>query len=67
MFTSKQGLFGRDTDAKIEIQKWVDSMAAHLKPEKVHYCTGSQEEYDTLCQDLVQKGTFIKLDPVKKT
>jgi len=66
MFTTKQGLFGRDNDAKIEIQKWVDAMAAHLKPEKVHYCTGSQEEYDTICQDLVQKGTFIKLDPVKR-
>jgi phosphoenolpyruvate carboxykinase (GTP) len=52
--------------AKPELKEWVDQMTAHLKPAKVHWCTGSQEEYDSMCQQLVDKGTFIKLNPQKR-
>ncbi|HKJ80760.1 MAG TPA: phosphoenolpyruvate carboxykinase (GTP) [Ignavibacteriaceae bacterium] len=41
---------------------WVDEMAAICKPDKVHWCDGSQEEYDKLAAILVEKGTFIKLN-----
>ncbi len=41
---------------------WVDEMAAICKPDKVHWCDGSQEEYDKLAGILVEKGTFIKLN-----
>jgi phosphoenolpyruvate carboxykinase (GTP) len=53
-------------EIKTELKTWVESMASHFKPTNVHWCDGSQEEYDNFCQMLVDKGTFIKLNPAKR-
>ena len=46
--------------------KWVDEIAALCKPDRIYWCDGSQEEYEHLCEELVQKGTFTRLNPTKR-
>ena len=46
--------------------KWVEEIVALCKPSSIYWCDGSQEEYNKLCQELVEAGTFKKLNPEKK-
>lgn len=50
----------------VKLLAWVDAMAKLVKPDAVHWCDGSQKEYDALCEAQVAKGAFIKLDPAKR-
>jgi phosphoenolpyruvate carboxykinase (GTP) len=45
---------------------WVADMVALCKPAAVHWCDGSEAEYQQLCQVLVNAGTFKKLNPAKR-
>ncbi|MDC0976501.1 phosphoenolpyruvate carboxykinase (GTP) [bacterium] len=42
--------------------KWVEKMAALCQPGAIHWVDGSQDEYDSLCDAMVEGGTFTKLN-----
>jgi phosphoenolpyruvate carboxykinase (GTP) len=42
--------------------RWVEKMAALTKPDRVHWVDGSQQEYDQICAEMVESGTFIRLN-----
>ena len=42
---------------------WVNEIAALAQPDRVHWCDGSQEEWDQLTSLLVQQGTLTPLNP----
>jgi phosphoenolpyruvate carboxykinase (GTP) len=50
----------------LELLAWVEQIADLCKPDRIHWCDGSQKEYDQLCEELVQAGTFTRLDPEKR-
>ncbi len=45
---------------------WVNEMAAMCQPDNIHWCDGSQQEYDMLTSLVVKKGAAIKLNDEKK-
>lgn len=49
-----------------KLLKWVEEVAALCEPARIHWCDGSQQEYDELCSQLVQSGTFRKLNEQKR-
>jgi phosphoenolpyruvate carboxykinase (GTP) len=45
---------------------WVEQVAELAQPDEVHWCDGSAEEYDHLCRQLVDAGTFERLSDAKR-
>jgi phosphoenolpyruvate carboxykinase (GTP) len=41
--------------------KWVEKMARLTLPAEIHWVVGSREEYDVMCEKMVETGRFIKL------
>ena len=62
------------TDTQIEGAKtnneallgWIKTVTDLSKPDQVYICDGSQEESDELCKQMVESGTFIRLNEEKR-
>ncbi len=48
------------------LKAWVEEIAALTQASAIHWCDGSAEEYDRLCAELVQNGTFETLSEAKR-
>ena len=48
------------------LRSWVADLAELTRPDEVVWCDGSQAEYERLCDLLVERGTFVRLDPHKR-
>jgi phosphoenolpyruvate carboxykinase (GTP) len=46
--------------------RWVAQVAELARPDSIHWCDGSAEEYDRLAQELVDAGTFERLSDAKR-
>ena len=57
---------GQERTSNQGLLDWVDAMAALCKPDAVYWCDGSDAEYDRLCQELVDAGTYIRLSDSKR-
>jgi phosphoenolpyruvate carboxykinase (GTP) len=55
---------GQSTNERL--QQWVSEWAEIMQPDGIYWCDGTAEEYDRLCNELVEAGTFTKLDEAKR-
>ena len=50
----------------LKLLAWVEQVAELTQPEDVHWCDGSAEEYEKLCRQMVERGTFDRLADAKR-
>ena len=48
------------------LRDWVDQWSKILRPAAVHWCDGTEGEYQRLCAELVASGTFTPLNPERR-
>jgi phosphoenolpyruvate carboxykinase (GTP) len=54
------------TTGNTRLKQWVNDWAEILQPDSIYWCDGTADEYESLCQSLVDAGTFTKLDEAKR-
>lgn len=63
---SKIRMLGQCITKNEALIAWVKEMTELCQPTNVHWCDGSEEEYQYLCDLMVKSGTFVKLNEAKR-
>ena len=66
MFNQTEFLTEVPGNSHQKLREWVDNITRFCEPDLVHWCDGSEEEYNRTTQLLVDKGTFIRLNEEKR-
>ena len=45
------------------LQQWIDEVAARTQPDDIHWCTGTDDEYQQMMEQMVADGTMSPLNP----
>src|SRR5690348_12844599 len=48
------------------LRAWVSTTAALTTPDEVVWCDGSEEEWQRITEQLVESGTFVRLNPERR-
>ena len=49
-----------------KLKNWIDEISQMCQPKDVHWCDGSKEEYNRLCNEMVEGGAAVKLNEEKR-
>src|SRR5579862_7819799 len=49
-----------------KLLKWIEEVATTCKPDSIHLCDGSEQEYELMTRVMLQTGTAISLNPQKR-
>ena len=63
--TTKEAVFSPSAtplSTNKHLLRWIEKMADLTKPSAIHWVNGSQEENDALCRQMLENGTFIRLN-----
>ena len=51
------------TQAPVQLARWVEQIAARTRPDRVHWCDGSEAEYRMLIERMLAAGDLLRLNP----
>src|SRR5689334_13098417 len=63
--SSKKRNPSKPRSSNTHLLRWVEKMPDLCKPDAIHWVDGSKAEYDALCAQMVESGTFVKLNQKK--
>jgi phosphoenolpyruvate carboxykinase (GTP) len=61
--TSVAGRNSTPLTKNVHLVRWVEKIAELTQPDHIHWVDGSEEENKYLCDELVEQGTFTRLNP----
>ena len=62
----KNELYDRSQTRNTALLKWLDKMVEMCQPSSVHWCDGSDKEWDELSAIMIENGSMIRLDEKKR-
>ena len=65
-YEKRHRMLGQCITKNAALIAWVKEVEELCQPTNVHWCDGSDEEYQFLCDTMVKSGTFIKLNQDKR-